>query len=98
MQNQVSCFFEVLETLREEKIQNSMGQNDLNIKNNAQFNALRLDIGKMKSEVEALLDGQMVIREDLADNKEKSSMSFKDIRDFFSKILGSIRKNKLKPR
>jgi len=73
-----------------------MGQNDLNIKNNAQFNALRLDIGKMKSEVEALLDGQMVIREDLADNKEKSSMSFKDIRDFFSKILGSNSQEQIK--
>jgi len=96
MQSQVSCFYEVLETLREDKIQKTMGHNDLAIKSNAQFNALRLEINKMKSEVETLLDGQMVIREDLADNKEKSSSSFRDICKFLSKIVGNNENEKMK--
>jgi len=72
------------------------GHNDLAIKSNSQFNALRLEINKMKSEVETLLDGQMVIREDLADNKEKSSTSFRDICKFLSKIVGNNENEKMK--
>jgi hypothetical protein len=94
--NQVSCMFNELESLREDKVQNLIDHNDMALKSNAQQNALRLEINKvLRNEVERLMDGQTVIREDMADINQRSIMSFRDIQQNLSRIIANLANERL---
>lgn len=88
--NQVSCIFGMLETLRDDKLENDMNHNDLAVKTSAHQNALRVEMSKIRNEVDRLIEGQMVIREDMADINEKSLNSFQKVQNNLKNIMGNI--------
>lgn len=87
---QVSCVGSMLESAKDDKSQNILITDEIRIKSDAQNHALRLEINKCRSKVDQLIDVQEVIREDMADNNQRSTTSFKEVQLNLGKILGNV--------
>merc|ERR1712066_1128250 len=64
-----------------------MENKDMMMESNIQANSIKSGLYKLINELERLVEGQTVIREDIADNKQQTSLSFKQIQDNLNKGL-----------
>jgi hypothetical protein len=87
--DQVSCILEIVESGQESNAQYNMENKGMMSKSNFEVNSFKSELYKLRSELERLIEGQTVIREDIADNKQHLSLSFKQIQRNLNKDVES---------
>ena len=66
-----------------------MENKEMMTKSHSEVNSFKSELYKLRNELERLIEGQTVIREDIADNKQQLSLSFKQIQRNLNKDVES---------